>query len=157
MILPRIGAGLYGSKLIASFVVGEQLPLANEVRIDWCGMLVDQVPVAARSIGLPDLHQGKARWLAVLIQYPAREHNFLSQGCLLALHRQVSANSEMMRLKGGSGGLRKSLRDRDQWVGWRPFPRRYVFGMKMRGMNTGCRFSVSPECRYTMVFHSAGE
>src|SRR6516162_10636225 len=87
MIPPRVGAWLDGFKLVATFLVGEQLPLANKVGVNGCGVLVDQVPIAARGIGLPDLHKSVAYRPALLVQHSSSKQNLLSQGSPFALRR----------------------------------------------------------------------
>src|SRR5215470_1118890 len=79
MILPRISAGLDRDELIISVDIRQGSPCACEIRIQWRGMFVLFVKVAAGGIGLPDFHERMRDRTAPIIDYPAPDNNAFGQ------------------------------------------------------------------------------
>ena len=89
VVAPRIRARLDGDEAVIALAVGEDAARAQEIRIERRRMIVARVAIAARRIGLPDLHQRVRHAAAVFIQHPAGHDDALALRRLGKMQRQV--------------------------------------------------------------------
>src|SRR5436309_4082124 len=89
MILPRIGAGLDRDEAIAALRVSQAAAGSAEVGVQWCGVLVILVKVAAGGIGLPDLNHRARYRSAITVEQPTRDNNALDNRLARVLAGQV--------------------------------------------------------------------
>src|SRR5438046_625674 len=78
MILPWIGAGLDRNEAIAAFGISQAAAGSAEVGVQWSGVLVILVEVAAGGIGLPDLHDRAPHRAAITVEHATRDDNALA-------------------------------------------------------------------------------
>src|SRR5438067_3532023 len=89
MILPWIGAGLDRDEAIAALRISQAAARSAEVGVQWCGVLVILVKVAAGGIGLPDLNHCAHYWSAIAVEHPTRDNNPLANRLARVLAGQV--------------------------------------------------------------------
>src|SRR5438552_5852447 len=116
MILPWIGAGLDRDEAIPALRIGQAAPGSAEVGVQWGGVLVILVKVAAGGIGLPDLNHRARYRSAIAVEHPTRDNNALANRLARVLAGQV-----VVKLRNRPGVERrrkivKTVRKLNQWL-----------------------------------------
>src|SRR5437899_1610940 len=116
MILPWIGAGLDRDEAITALRIGQAAPGSAEVGVQWCGVLVILVKVAAGRIGLPHLNHCARYRSAIAVEYPTRDNDALADRLARGLAGQV-----VVQLRNRPGVERrrkivKPVRKLNQWL-----------------------------------------
>ncbi|CAM5375983.1 hypothetical protein SANTM175S_07132 [Streptomyces antimycoticus] len=73
VVAPRIGARLDGGEAVGTVVVGQRPPHTGEVGVERRGVLIAQMGVAARRVGLPQLDELAPDGAAPTVQEPSEE------------------------------------------------------------------------------------
>jgi hypothetical protein len=89
VVFPGVGAGANGDETIAALGIGDGVPAAGEIGIEWSVVLVHFVKVAAGGVGLPDFHEGVGNGAGVLIENAATDDDTLAEWFAVMLTREV--------------------------------------------------------------------
>src|SRR2546427_755774 len=140
MILPRVLAGFYGDKTIAALGIGEHASAARKIRIERRAVLIHSVPIAARRVGLPNLHQRSGNGAPFFIQYAAAHDDAFAEGLAAVLVRQVIiVFADVAMAEDGAGELRQCVRQENQRLFRGTLARGDVRRVKVIGLRSGRR------------------
>src|ERR1700685_1855833 len=89
MIEPRICARFDCDKSIRAIFIGEHAACAGKIGVERRRMLVTLVVVTPAGIGLPDLDQSVWHRASIVVQYPARHNNSLTERFARMLARYI--------------------------------------------------------------------
>jgi hypothetical protein len=133
MVAPGIGARLDRDEAVAPLLVCQHAPLAGEVRIERCIMLISRMDIAAASVGLPDLDERARHGAPILVEHPAGDDNALPKRCAPVLAGEIIiGRAQYAAVPGGPGNLRETVRESD-WLLPRGTLHRAGIGRMQRG------------------------
>ena len=116
LVTEGIRAGLYRAEDIAPFTIRQAAPAAAEIRINRTDIAIITVPVAPRSIGLPNLYQDAAQGPRIAIQHAAMDDDSLTnrEAHLGVIQDQISvARAKFPGTKGRFRNLSRSAPSRE--------------------------------------------
>jgi hypothetical protein len=132
VVAPRVGAGLDRDEAVATLVVGHAATAAAEVGVERGRMAIHVVPVAARSVGLPQLDQRVSHGAPVTVEHPAVQDDPLAERLVGVLAREVVVElADQLVAEHGTRDLRQRVRQRDQRALGRAGARGQVVGMEV--------------------------
>jgi hypothetical protein len=89
VVPPRVGTRPHRHEAVPAVVVGEAATGPGEVGVERRVVLVDLVSVAARGVGLPDLHELTGERLPVAAEHPTAYDDPLAEGLARVLPREI--------------------------------------------------------------------
>src|SRR5437763_8865355 len=119
VIPPWIATGFDGHKAVAALLIGQSTTETSEIRIERGIVLILWVKIAARRIGLPELHQSMWDWTRIVVENSAGHNDSFAQRSLRMLARKIrNWRSNVVQREARPRDFGKSLWNCDERFGW---------------------------------------